>query len=566
MQRPSTSDLWTRKLLVFCIVDKLRLAELVFDQTKAALMDDTRGQNVGARQEALHNGINDAVARLNLPQPLPDLISSHLSRIQCDTAPPSPDPLFQSLRGLTEEIDNDLAAIPADLQKATDVLLSVARFLPGYSDQEYDAMVFCRENLPKELVTQEVQSWKQDRREYFRRHRESPVQVGDIFWGSRDGQDVIDGVSRYRFLDAFNVGEFEDAQRAIETMAGLATIDGLAGIEGLTAGLLGDSKLGECAFNMFLVSRCRPLASRIRSYLDIALQRLAAAQQPNGSFLAPMVVTDEDGRRSFCPSSYLTALVALGLLRLAREEWQVNVAASALAWLAGEQLIDGSWPMLTPSLSTTQQSGDFLTTLLAAEAFRAYGDPSMHETLDKANEWVWAQQQGDGTWPESGLPFPFAHLLAVEHFSEPFKACSEWTGFPSLARACLHRAYDLSLENNTDAHQIAAVTAYQGLEALLYALLVHPSVGITIYEGKAEQNTIGARAALRAFKDHVESHDNLSSEGLRYVPSLKRLAYFRDQVVHKGHVVPKGELRSMLGDLEKFAVLYASRTLGLKMD
>ena len=272
-----------------------RLVEFVNNKANGLRLDRSRFKRL------LRTHVNALVSGRKPTKSLENLISSHC-----------------------EYIKSEIRGIPNTLGKARDALLALIEVGDFVNmDQVYDAMVLISDKVTSELIAEVVGDWKEKAKRYDqeRRGRGAPFATNDIFWVSRDFTENLDGVSRYRFREHFDVGEFEPAFREVEAMLAHSLLEGSTGMEAIGVSHWGDTMLTSVAYDLWLVSRSRKLTNRIRDFVDIALLRIARWQDPEGWWtdfqLLEPAVKDPEGRsekpRRLLPSTYTTALCSLDL-------------------------------------------------------------------------------------------------------------------------------------------------------------------------------------------------------------------------------------------------------------
>ena len=111
--------------------------------------------------------------------------------------------------------------------------------------------------------------------------------------------------------------------------------------------------------------------------------------------------------------------------------------------------------------------------------------------------------------------------------------------------------------------RLATVVCYQGLDALLYSVLEHPSVNAKIFEPSGGR-TIGVRKALAEVETHLQGNKTLRmGRGLPYRNQIDRPANVRDEVVHKALAPSNSECRRLVGACMSFAVWISREVFGL---
>jgi hypothetical protein len=150
--------------------------------------------------------------------------------------------LEQRLRELSDSCDQSLAAIPPSVGKARGSLAALVDIGDLETDQELDAMCLLKDHITPKDVERIVADWKRELRCHLELgSRPIPVvTIGDeassesesgkeqkyfyplppshIFWTSREFVDTSDALSRYRFMEAFGIGEFPETMADIEGM------------------------------------------------------------------------------------------------------------------------------------------------------------------------------------------------------------------------------------------------------------------------------------------------------------------------------------------------------------
>lgn len=475
-----------------------------------------------------------------------------------------------------EYIKSEIRSIPNSLGKARDALLAlieVEDFV--YMDQVYDAMVLLGEKVTSGLIAKVVSDWRKEAKGYDQERKGAPFATNDIFWVSRDFMEDLDGVSRYRFREYFGVGEFEPAFREVEAMLAHSLLEGSTGMEAIGVSFWGDTMLTSVAYDLWLVSRSRKLANRIRDFVDIALLRIARWQDPEGWWtdfqLLEPAAKDPEGRsekaRRLLPSTYTTALCSLDLLKLSVSDSRRQRGVLGAMWLLEKQNPDGSWNLERMSDNEVTLKPDISTSLLAVEALARSGIENIEHSIKRGTDWIMGEQNELGMWNDNGFPFPFLTVLVLE-FVEFIKSKDAFSSglrpYQSMGRGLIDRSLRLSLEDNSNSHRLAIIAAFHGVEAFLYSVLDHPSINIKIFE--AADETIGMRKALTQFQTHLQNEGKVKrNEVIPYRNPLDRLAYLRDQVVHKAIDITHSECRSLVNDALKFAAKYSLEIFGFDM-
>jgi len=473
-----------------------------------------------------------------------------------------------------KEVEDRISTIPNTLDKARDALLALIEVeaLKDFmeTDQVYDAMVLLRGRVPPEIIKKVVRNWKKEAKLYQEEVRKGLYsEASDIFWVSRDFMETIDGVSRYRFREYFGIGEFEPASAEVESMLGFFLMEGTSGAEAITVQFWGDVKLTSVAFDLWLASRSRNLPNRIRDVVNIALRRIATWQSQEGwwtdfQLAEPPGKDPRTGleRSKFLPNTYLTALCSLDLLKLSISEPMRKKGILGARWLLEKQNPDGSWSREYISKNGIEVKPDIFVTLLALEAIARSGIENLDHSIKLGADWIIQQQNNLGMWDDEGFPFPFMTVIVLE-FLESIQSKALYPNrfdpYLSMSKGFLNRSIQFSLEENSNSHRLAIIAAFQGIEAFLYSLLA--TLNIKIFEKK--NKTIGMSKALTLFQEYLQKKKEIKqNEVIPHRNSLDRLAYLRDEVVHKAVDVTQEECRLLVEEALKFASEYSFKIFG----
>lgn len=474
------------------------------------------------------------------------------------------DPHCRTLR-------ESIAKIPNTTDKALDSLRGLTRANAWTdSNQVLDAMVLLKDEIPPEMVEEVVKNWKNEQR----RHDQSWADSGSVvtslvFWTSWDFHEDIDSLSRYRFREHFNIAEFEPVFSEIEDGIGTSMLESAGNIEPKAGPFpVLTSSAPHIAFHLFLMGRSRNLPHKLRESLDILLRRVATWQSPEGYWSGRVFeeAKARKGKKRIQPKSvldvYVTALWSLNFLKLGIEDSIREKGIRGARWLLEQQNPDGSWSY--PKQKTIRDyylEADLFVTLLCLETIHRSGLEHTKRALDRGTRWIMTQQDELGMWEDGSFPFPFLTVLTLEWLQRQILSTVGITPFLSIAKGFISRSIQFSLEQNSNSHRLAVLTAYEGLEALLYAILSDPNVNIKIYEKPDE--TIGFRKALTSFQEYLVRQKKLKpGEVIPYRNSLDILAYLRDEVVHKGLDITKEMCKPLVEDAHRFGSKYSKQVLG----
>jgi len=503
---------------------------------------------------------NEMAKILKLDQPrFKRLLKTHINALAAGRKPTKS--LENLIRSHIEYIRSEIAKIPNTPNKARASLLALIRVKEtANTDQIYDAMVLFSEEISPQLITEIVRSWKEEAKTHKEEHKGAPFITSDIFWVSRDLMEEIDGVSRYRFREHFGIGEFEQVFEQVEGGLVASILEGSIGIE---ISFWGDIRLTFASYNLWLASRSRKMSNRIRGFINITLMRIANQQHPEGYWvdyqLTEPTTRDSETPKRYLSNTYTTALCSLNLLKLSVLESRRQKGILGAKWLLENQNPDGSWSRELPSKDGITQKPDMFTSLLALEALVRSGLENIERSIDQGIKWIMCQQNELGMWEDREFPFPFLTVLVLE-FMKFIKSKATFSSgldpYLSTAKGFLDRSLQFSFEEGTNSNRLAIIAAFQAIEAFLYSVLSHPSVNGKIFLNRNE--TIGMRKALTQFQTHLQNAGEIKrGEVISYRNSLDRLAYLRDQIVHKAIGINQSECRSLVNDALKFVTKYS---------
>lgn len=505
--------------------------------------------------------------------------------------------LEKQISSLSERLSNSLSSIPNSIAKAVGCLAALVDLGEVDNDQELDAMCLLKEHVTDDQVSKIVGEWKADLRHHLEvQSRPIPVHrvvqdaegsvaieqdgtrlpnpsPSNIFWISRDFAENLDAMSRYRFMEVFDVSEFPETLVEIE---GLFATSLLEMEPRMLQAMAGDSRWTEVVYDLWLASRSMRLCARIRDYVEVALTRIAYHQLLAGYWASPHRTPVHSST-----SCYLTALSCVVILRLARKQWQLERAIEGVKWLVKQQRPSGAWnhthyryrhdeieheeEKQDAGLAVTEiLEEDLFTTLLATEAIKLSGLQGYSSTVAMADSWILGQQTAEGVWEDKSFPHPFMTVLIVEHYQAHRPPLSKLSSFLSMGRDFLLRSQQVGVEDNENSRRLALLLAFQGIEMFLYGCLNHPTVNIKMFE--KPDSTIGMRKALTKLQTHYQSNGVLNrAEVIEHRNDLDRLAYHRDQIVHKGAAVSKREAEELVRAATAFVNLNSTRLFGYQL-
>jgi hypothetical protein len=472
----------------------------------------------------------------------------------------SPKALTNYVRSHAEMIHRKICAVPNSLEKAYDALRALVEVDDWKADQEYDAFVLLSDELPKTIISREINKWKRDAKQYETEGGHA-IHLSSIFWNSLDFHEDIDGVSRYRFREHFNFGEFETAFAEIESMFEANIAPAVAGISEMRD-IHGSSELQIVSYELWLASRSAKLCNRIQDSISLALENISALQSPEGWWADTNVLIESNEgdltkRPRYLSSTYITTLCTLDLLKLSVKDSQIESGVLGARWLLSKQNADGSWSREKITKDGIIYKSEIFVTILALEALIRSGISNIGHTVDLGIQWLLNQQEEFGTWNDEGFPFPFMTVAVLELLKLKDSHPLVLDHYQSVSRGFILRSKRLVLEDNANSRRLAVIASYHGLEAFLYSLLNHPSINIPVFNRKGDK-TIGMKEALDQFQTYLQQRKIIkATEAVLCRNSLDRLAYLRDQIVHKAIDVTESECSDLINDAQGFIEKYS---------
>lgn len=487
---------------------------------------------------------------------------------------------------LTSEQERSRGAIsqlPSTVEKAFDFVRSAVGTDPYLNEGTvWEGYCLLADELKQDDVEAIARSWRREWQEASPNSSADQPRdpfADEIFWDSRDFEELFNAISRYRVFERFDLEEFAQVFRDVEKMAGAHLLEAAAAL-----GLFdpGESALPfhvrAVAIDLWLVSRTRTLPEHLSDLVALCLRGLVRSQNADGSWPSevrieqPLQPLDADpsgkvwrpSRRfnlDFYPDRLATALCTVCLLRLSRSEEHHERARKAVEWLLREQQPDGSWREHTYVQGSPEPASDLWTTVLASEAIARSKNSGTKRAVDRSVEWILGQQGSFGHWEGRGIP-DFLLTVQILEFNRGRDALAmPLSGYFETARGLLLRSATLAQEDDPTARQLAIVAAHSGVEAFLYGLLCQPEVGISIWKDK--QDTLGLRVASRKLEGHLKEKKLLAQSAiLAHRNDLDSLAYIRDQVVHKASHVSRRDAIEKIAGAHSFVSEHSRSLIG----
>lgn len=457
------------------------------------------------------------------------------------------------IQGRIDEVCGELGGVPATIEKARDWVRAVTRD-HSHEDTDYEAYVALADELDPAVVDRIASDWRRAWQEHRNRGRDR-LAASEVFWVSRDHEDLFDDVAHYRFFERFTLGEFDTLFVDLERRLGASLLDLAGSLDPFGTVPGPDPHARNAAQAIWLVSRSRRLPVVLVDVVGLVLRGLSHAASPDGSWPSPIETGEGPGR--YLPDTVATAAACITVFKLSTSDAQQTQAARGVDWLLQNQAADGHWPPYGPD---PLQGDAVLGTALALEAILRSGRANVERAAARAAEWLIDAQHPAGGWRERSLPNPLLTVVVLG-------ALDLWQSDPQplaeplvLARDLLRRSERLALEDSAEARQLAVVAAHAGIETFLYAVLEQPQINVRTMEGS---KTIGLRAALTKLQTHYQDHGLLDRGAvLPHRQGVDRLAYVRDEVVHKALRVGRSDIDAPLDVARRFASAVALQVLG----
>jgi hypothetical protein len=471
--------------------------------------------------------------------------------------PAKPDalsPLLEVLKARHEQIYEELGGIPPSIEKARERLRAVSRD-PGHGETGYEAHVFLAEEIEESAVERIATEWREDWLEHRKQPRE-PFLDSQTFWVSRDNEDLFDDLARYRFYERFELGEFTTLFSEVARGIGEGLLHTAATLDPF--GLYRGPELHShaAARSIWLISRTQGLPLLLDDVMKLVLRGLCHGQSPDGSWPSALQ-SDRPEARSHLPDTIATAAACISIFKMSTSDSQRVQAARGINWLLEHQEPDGHWA----ERGVDELRGwPLLSTALALEAIVRSGRSDVDRALARAGDWLIAAQDRAGAWLERSLPHPLLSVVVLE-------ALTLWESRPpspseelALARALMNRSAQLSSEDSAESRQLAVVAAHAAIETFMYAVLQHPTVGVRVLE---RNRTIGLRPALTKLQESYQANGTIGRAArLPDQGGVDRLAYLRDEVVHKGLRVSAPDIVGPMSQSQRFIRYVSGETLG----
>ena len=290
-----------------------------------------------------------------------------------------------------KKIEESLKLIPNSLEKAKEFLFGlISAYNPRYySDQIYDAILLLKDKIPSNVINKIREDWKSDTR--VKRYR-NEIALEKMLEPNSIEFEQLDVISRYRFKTQFNFKEFDVAFREVDEQ-----------IEEMMVLSRGTNL---STYDLWLISRSQNLTDKLVT-VDMKLKEYINNQHKAGYW------SFEPSHGMTTPSMYMTALIALNLLKLSPSRAWRQSGIKGAKWIISQQDYGGSWSIKTSG----GKEPDIFTSILCLEILKRSGLDNSEDAIQKGEDWILKQQTSTGMWIDDSLPFPFMTILILEYFN-----------------------------------------------------------------------------------------------------------------------------------------------------
>jgi hypothetical protein len=464
------------------------------------------------------------------------------------TTPSRPNPLRQFISDHVARLYDEIGKLPGGTEKARASVRGVVKSgFGGSHDEVYEAYSLLKDEIPKEEIQAVIASWR-DERQRFEKKPQYPSGIipPKVFWPQSSIHFAQEGVARYRFKCDFEIGAFDTAFAEFE--------DSLAD---LISSPIESASIRDRAYDLCVISRSRELVTKIRPSIETALSGLISEQ--TGPYWGEWS-SDEDRISRKVPSVATTSFAALALLKLGLSESATDRGRDAATWLLEKQNGDGSWSLDRERGHLLELEPNVHVTISAMEGIARSGISGASHHIELGRHWLVSKQDKCGLWEDEAFCLPQPTVMIIESLDYLDKLVPRTIDtYLAAAIGYLKRAAALVEEKDTTSRRVAVVTAHLGIESFLYSIIQTKNVTKLFDKGQ----TIGMRSALSSFQTWMQQkHYISSSEILPFSNELLRLAYLRDEIVHKALSVSFNDAASVVGPASKFVSMQSLKLLG----
>lgn len=364
--------------------------------------------------------LNQVPTEFYVPEPFVSFLSKvfsdnqHLPRLIEDLRTAPTNKHLEEIRKLVREymdmLTQQISLIPNDLMKAKIALIALIDS-EDFDDYEhpqiYDALVLMKKEISKSKVSRIARKWSGLYQEDQKRQQQYGGDVKtNLFWSGRTGQELMDAMSRYRFMKTFNVKGFESVSKEIEEVFE-QNLTNLASNAGQYLGQYLSWELGDL---LWLITRSETMTSGIREAISVALKFLSKSKIPKEMTITFQYSSFGSETMSIWEGNNpirvdVMALSAIALLTLSNDPDLIRLGREASEWIGEFQNSNGSWSRYGKSESdqnlSEKSQPDIDTTILAIEAILRSNSSNASYHAELGMKWLLSHQNKFGLWQQS---------------------------------------------------------------------------------------------------------------------------------------------------------------------
>lgn len=290
------------------------------------------------------------------------------------------------------------------------------------------------------------------------------------------------------------------------------------------------------------------LSAALRGRIDFWLEDKVGSTHPPGVIVTPSPM----GTPGVLFADVLsTAKLGEVLVRAGRSIEFQQKGKNIVEWLFDNQSPQGGWPRsLDPSRPVAEQELSVPTTIAALRTIAHSGAGASAEA-ESAKMWLASQQSPVGTWLDNSpneLEVTLEYLEVSSSLTPSSPSGQYWPSAVDFIREALVNLNDRSVVGN----QVGIVLIYLGLEQALYAVISTEIPNENIYDNKGR--SIGLYQAKNKAKNWLQNKatSQLKRSNIPGFAGLDRLAYFRNEIVHKGVRVQQADVQAVVEESLEF--------------
>jgi hypothetical protein len=436
----------------------------------------------------------------------------------------------QALQSEFEACSDEIATIPASLDKAQCAACGAARFTPSTELLAYI--------LPRAELADEVGAW------------EDRPTLDRLASGAGYSSLVRSWFVSLSFLEAVSERRFQSeiAEHRVDIRAMLTeAADRLERAEILAPGINLNPDEVWC---LLFASRHQSLISIVHSPTRRLVHRFLRWQTNEGWW-----ANDHQNR----PGHFLTVVILYGVAVFGDQlDGTVrNGLRAGLRWLAASQGTNGGWRI---SEDDGDAEGDVLTTALAVDLLRRADEESFVGEIERGEAYLLGRQTSVGFWTFPSDPVGLMPVV-LECLGRDLPPIQQREGLLNLARDLMFKSEELARSNDQVDIQLCVIAAHHAAELFTYGVLTafDPPVSFTRNDGK----TVGLREALGLLETRLRQDGELAAnQGLPLRDQVQLLANLRDAIVHQGQIVSAEQARAQIVHARRYLERQSQARLG----